>query len=76
MTEFESQDPRIIYLKNSMLAKEELLQDLGINVGILGHPRSNYDVILQPIEVGRHASDNERKDSSLYEKTKKKNSVS
>lgn len=47
---FKSKDPRINYLKNSLLIEEEKLSELGIKLGILGHPRVNYDITLVSIE--------------------------
>ncbi|EFN84759.1 uncharacterized protein LOC105182942 isoform X2 [Harpegnathos saltator] len=44
------QDPKIIYLRNAILAEEETLSELGIKVGILGHNRSDYDTMLMPYE--------------------------
>ncbi|XP_058809149.1 protein phosphatase 1 regulatory subunit 36-like [Phymastichus coffea] len=48
LTNAKSSDPRIIYLENAFLAKEEDLPRLGIKVGILGLPRTDFDVILIP----------------------------
>lgn len=44
-------DPKIAYLKNALLIEEEMLSQLGIRVGILGHNRSDYDIMLMPNEV-------------------------
>lgn len=44
----KSDDPRVIYLENAFLAKEENLSRLGIKVGILGLPRTDFDVLLIP----------------------------
>lgn len=44
-------DPRITYLKNALLIEEDKLSQLGIRVGILGHNRSNYDIMLMPSET-------------------------
>ncbi|KAF7990894.1 hypothetical protein HCN44_000699 [Aphidius gifuensis] len=52
----EFKDPRIVYLKNCLLAKEESLQSMNINIGILGHPRSNYDIMLCPIGLSSHSN--------------------
>lgn len=43
-------DPKIAYLKNALLIEEELLSRLGIKIGILGRNRSDYDIMLMPIE--------------------------
>jgi hypothetical protein len=45
------EDPKIIYLENALLIREDLLPQLGIKVGILGHNRSDYDVVLSPYEA-------------------------
>lgn len=44
-------DPKIAYLKSALLTEEEKLPQLGIRVGILGHNRSNYDIMLMPSET-------------------------
>lgn len=44
------QDPKIVYLRNALLADEETLPGLGIKAGILGHNRSDYDIMLMPCE--------------------------
>ncbi|XP_014479726.1 PREDICTED: uncharacterized protein LOC106747011 [Dinoponera quadriceps] len=44
------EDPKIVYLRNALLADEEALPGLGVKVGILGHDRSDYDIMLMPIE--------------------------
>lgn len=44
------QDPKIIYLRNALLVDEEMLPGLGIRVGVLGHNRSDYDIMLMPCE--------------------------
>ncbi|XP_015591213.1 uncharacterized protein LOC107265857 [Cephus cinctus] len=73
-----TQDPRVIYLHNALLAKEESLTELGIKVGILGHPRSDYDIMLtpleeeQPITAGNAEKDKwEKRRCSLAEKRQK-----
>lgn len=43
-------DPKIAYLKNALLIEEEMLSRLGIKIGILGHNRSDYDIMLMSIE--------------------------
>lgn len=43
-------DPKIAYLKNALLIEEEMLSRLGIKIGILGHNRSDYDIMLMPTE--------------------------
>lgn len=42
--------PKIAYLRNALLTDEEMLSQLGIKVGILGHNRSDYDIMLMPLE--------------------------
>lgn len=42
--------PKIAYLRNALLADEEMLSQLEIKVGILGHNRSDYDIMLMPHE--------------------------
>lgn len=44
-------DPKISYLNDVLLLDEELLPELGIRVGILGHSRSDYDIMLAPAET-------------------------
>ncbi|XP_012256434.2 uncharacterized protein LOC105686327 [Athalia rosae] len=43
---FETNDPRIKYLEKALLADEEKLQEVGIKIGILGQPRTDYDLML------------------------------
>lgn len=43
-------DPQIDYLKNALLVEEEMLSLMNIKVGILGHNRSDYDIMLMPYE--------------------------
>jgi len=40
--------PKIAYLRNALLVDEEKLSQLEIKVGILGHNRSDYDIMLMP----------------------------
>ncbi|XP_003426916.2 protein phosphatase 1 regulatory subunit 36-like [Nasonia vitripennis] len=47
-TNDESRDPQITYLQNALLAREEDLPRLGIKVGILGFPRTDFDILLIP----------------------------
>ncbi|XP_071570440.1 uncharacterized protein [Temnothorax nylanderi] len=42
--------PKIAYLRNALLVDEEMLSQLEIKVGILGHNRSDYDIMLMPYE--------------------------
>lgn len=42
--------PKIAYLRNALLVDEEKLSQLEIKVGILGHNRSDYDIMLMPHE--------------------------
>ncbi|KAJ8670134.1 hypothetical protein QAD02_001393 [Eretmocerus hayati] len=44
----DSEDPRIAYLENALLANEEDLPKLGIKLGILGLPRADFDILLIP----------------------------
>lgn len=43
--------PKIAYLRNALLVDEEVLSQLKIKVGILGHNRSDYDIMLMPYEL-------------------------
>ncbi|XP_008555279.1 uncharacterized protein LOC103576717 [Microplitis demolitor] len=78
LTNFESKDPRVIYLKDALLADEENLHDLRIKVGMLGQPRANYDITLVHID-NEDALDKEelweRRRSSLSDKRRKSLSV-
>ncbi|KMQ93636.1 39s ribosomal protein mitochondrial [Lasius niger] len=51
IVDIDVRDPKIAYLKNALLIEEEMLSQLGIRVGILGHNRSDYDIMLMPNEV-------------------------
>lgn len=42
--------PTLVYLKNALHVEEERLSKLGIKAGILGHNRSDYDIMLIPVE--------------------------
>ncbi|KAG5347729.1 PPR36 phosphatase, partial [Acromyrmex charruanus] len=42
--------PKIAHLRNALLVDEEKLSRLGIEVGILGHNRSDYDIMLMPLK--------------------------
>jgi len=44
-------DPKIVYLEDALLIQEDMLPQLGIKVGILGHNRSDYDIVLSPYET-------------------------
>ncbi|XP_043484768.1 uncharacterized protein LOC122512766 isoform X2 [Leptopilina heterotoma] len=44
-----SKDPQIIFFQNALHLEEEKFAELGIKVGILGMPRSNFDHLLLPI---------------------------
>ncbi|XP_051159509.1 uncharacterized protein LOC127280515 isoform X2 [Leptopilina boulardi] len=44
-----SKDPRVIFFQNALHLEEDKLGELGIKVGILGMPRSNFDHLLLPI---------------------------
>ncbi|KAK0182110.1 hypothetical protein PV327_000279 [Microctonus hyperodae] len=77
---FKSKDPQINYLKNALLIEEEKLSELGITVGILGHPRANYDITLVPIEdnkiLKREITEAwERKKALIPDKAKKSTSI-
>ncbi|XP_032680469.1 uncharacterized protein LOC116848451 isoform X2 [Odontomachus brunneus] len=50
VVDFVVQEPKIIYLRNALLIDEEMLPGLGVRVGILGHNRSDYDIMLMPCE--------------------------
>ncbi|KAL6432497.1 hypothetical protein ACFW04_006821 [Cataglyphis niger] len=43
-------DPQIDYLKHALLIEEEMLSLMNVKVGILGHNRSDYDIMLMPYE--------------------------
>jgi len=45
------EDPKIVYLEHALLIQEDMLPQLGIKVGILGHNRSNYDIVLSSHEM-------------------------
>ncbi|XP_063988252.1 protein phosphatase 1 regulatory subunit 36-like [Diachasmimorpha longicaudata] len=69
-------DPRINYLKNALLADEENFLDLGIKMGILGHSRDDYDIMLMPLEdekVVEEEDDDkwERKRSSMSDRARR-----
>lgn len=49
--------PKIAYLRNALLADEEMLSKLGIKVGILGHSRSDYDIMLMPYKAEEPAEE-------------------
>ncbi|KAK0083829.1 hypothetical protein PV325_008149 [Microctonus aethiopoides] len=77
---FKSKDPRINYLKNALLIEEEKLPELGIKLGILGHPRVNYDITLVSMEdhkiLKREITEAwERKKSLTPDKPKKSTSI-
>lgn len=44
-----SKDPQIIFFQNALYFEEDKFAELGIKVGILGMPRSNFDHLLLPI---------------------------
>ncbi|XP_019883317.2 uncharacterized protein LOC105252068 [Camponotus floridanus] len=50
IVDIDVRDPKIAYLKNALLIEEEMLSRLGIKIGVLGHNRSDYDIMLMPIE--------------------------
>ncbi|XP_033217112.1 protein phosphatase 1 regulatory subunit 36-like isoform X2 [Belonocnema kinseyi] len=56
-----SKDPRINYLQNALLLHEEKLTEFGIEVGILGMPRSNFDIFLLPLKEGESERQNNQK---------------
>ncbi|CAD1473658.1 unnamed protein product, partial [Heterotrigona itama] len=43
-------DKRILYLQYALVIEEDKLHELGIKVGILGENRTNYDILLMPLE--------------------------
>ncbi|KAL7301288.1 hypothetical protein TKK_0006027 [Trichogramma kaykai] len=49
LTSEKSQDPRVVYLENAILANEAELAALDIKVGILGMPRADFDLLLIPV---------------------------
>lgn len=51
IVDLDMDDPKISYLNDVLLLDEELLPELGIRVGILGHSRSDYDIMLAPAET-------------------------
>lgn len=57
MADITIEDPKIIYLKDALLLDEEILPQIGIRVGILGHNRSDYDIMLMPIEQEQKPTD-------------------
>jgi len=50
VVDIDIRHPKIAYLRNALLVDEEMLSQLGIKVGILGHNRSDYDIMLMPYE--------------------------
>lgn len=50
VVDIDVHQPKIAYLRNALLADEEILAQLEIKVGILGHNRSDYDIMLMPYE--------------------------
>ncbi|XP_067205540.1 protein phosphatase 1 regulatory subunit 36-like isoform X2 [Linepithema humile] len=64
IVEIDARDPKIAYLKNALLIEEDKLSQLGIRVGILGHNRSNYDIMLKPSET----EESELIEISMFEK--------
>ncbi|XP_020285660.1 protein phosphatase 1 regulatory subunit 36-like isoform X2 [Pseudomyrmex gracilis] len=50
VTDIEVYHPTLVYLKNALHIEEERLSKLGIKAGILGHNRSDYDIMLMPVE--------------------------
>jgi len=51
VAEIDMRDAKIVHLKNALLVEEDKLPQLGIRVGILGHDRSNYDIMLMSSET-------------------------
>jgi len=51
LTDVDMDDPKIVYLEDALLIQEDMLPQLGIKVGILGHNRSDYDIVLSPYET-------------------------
>ncbi|XP_015116149.1 protein phosphatase 1 regulatory subunit 36 [Diachasma alloeum] len=73
---FESRDPRINYLKNALVADEENFLDLGIKMGILGHSREDYDIMLTSLEDEKVVEEEEddkweRKRSSMSDRARR-----
>lgn len=50
VVDIDIRHPKIAYLRNALLVDEEILSQLNIKVGILGHNRSDYDIMLMPYE--------------------------
>uniref|UniRef100_A0A0C9QVB3 PPP1R36_1 protein n=1 Tax=Fopius arisanus TaxID=64838 RepID=A0A0C9QVB3_9HYME len=73
---FQSRDPRVNYLENALLADEEDFLDLGIKMGILGHSREDYDIMLVPLEDEKIVEEEEedkweRRRSGMSERMRK-----
>lgn len=46
----DSNDERVVFLQNALLAREDKLQRLGIKIGILGQNKADFDLMLMPQE--------------------------
>ena len=69
--EDNSNDECILYLKYALVAKEDKLHELGIKVGILGENRTNYDILLMPLEEKNEEQDKTQlSDRRKHEKKK------
>ncbi|XP_071868506.1 uncharacterized protein isoform X2 [Bombus fervidus] len=69
--EDNSNDERILYLKYALVAEEDKLHKLGIKVGILGENRTNYDILLMPLEEKNEEQDKTQlSDRRKHEKRK------
>lgn len=58
-------------MKYALVAKEDKLHKLGIKVGILGENRTNYDILLMPLEEKNEEQDRTQlSDRRKHEKRK------
>lgn len=51
VVDIDLRHPKLAYLRNALLVNEEMLPQLKIKAGILGHNRSDYDIMLMPYEL-------------------------
>lgn len=61
-------DQRINYLQNALIAEEHKLLEFGIKIGILGETRSNYDIMLAPLEEEKEPDKIQLSESKKYER--------
>ena len=71
MLPIRSKDPRINYLENALLGPEETFHENGIRIGILGQPRSEYDIMFMPAD----SEDSTEETEDDKEKDKRKSTL-